>query len=81
MVGICYLVEEDGATPNYDKLVNDFKYFYDTDDVRSSGDFGYYAKKTIGYQVYPNMERLLIDERNMFDFYKGLIREKGTYDK
>lgn len=73
-----YLIEEDGATPNYDKLVEDFKYFYDTDDVRSSGIFGEYAKKTIGYQVYPNMERLLIDDRNMFDFYKGLIREKGT---
>ena len=24
------------------------------------------------------MERLLVDDRNMFDFYKGLIREKGT---
>ena len=73
-----YLIEENGAVPNYDKLVEDFKYFYDTDDVRSSGIFGEYAKKTIGYQVYPNMERLLVDDRNMFDFYKGLIREKGT---
>ena len=73
-----YLIEYDGATPNYDKLVNDFRYFYDTDDVRSSGEYGKFAKKTIGYVPLPNMERLLIDERNMFDFYKGLIREKGT---
>ena len=27
-----YLIENDGAVPNYDKLVDDFKYFYDTDD-------------------------------------------------
>ena len=73
-----YLIENDGAVPNYDKLVDDFKYFYDTDDVRSTGLFGDYAKKTIGYVEYPHMERLLIDDRNMFDFYKGIIREKGT---
>lgn len=73
-----YIVEETGARPNYDKLVDDFKYFYDTDDIRSFGVFGEQAKKTIGYQLLPNMERMLLDDRNMFDFYKGLIREKGT---
>ena len=73
-----YLVESDGAIPNYDKLAEDFKYFFDTDDVRSQSIFGDYAKKTIGYQKLPNMERLLIDDRNMFDFYKGMLKEKGT---
>lgn len=73
-----YLVDSTGAVPNYDKLVEDFKYFFDTDDVRSQGIFGEYAKKTIGFQKLPNMERLLIDDRNIFDFYKGMLREKGT---
>lgn len=73
-----YLIDIDGAVPNYDKLVEDFKYFFDTDDVRSQGIFGDYAKKTIGFQKLPNMERLLIDDRNIFDFYKGMLREKGT---
>lgn len=73
-----YLVDTNGAIPNFDKLVEDFKYFFDTDDVRSQGIFGDYAKKTIGFQKLPNMERLLIDDRSIFDFYKGMLREKGT---
>ena len=73
-----YLVGTDGAIANYDKLVEDFKYFFDTDDVRAQGIFGDYAKKTVGYKKNPVMERLLIDDRNMFDFYKGMLREKGT---
>lgn len=73
-----YLVDKDGAYPNYDKLANDFRYFYNTDDVRSQGIFGDYAKRTIGFQKLPSMERLLIDDRNIFDFYKGLLKEKGT---
>ena len=73
-----YLITDDGAIANYDKLVDDFRYFFDTDDVRAQSLFGDYAKKTIGYQKLPNMERLLIDDRNMFDFYKGMLKEKGT---
>lgn len=73
-----YLIEDDGAIENYDKLAEDFKYYYDTDDIRSFGIFGEYAKKTIGFQKYPYMERLLIDDRNIFNFYKGLLKEKGT---
>lgn len=73
-----YLIQSNGAVPNYDKLVEDFKYFYDTDDIRSFGIFGDYAKKTIGYRDETYMERLLVDDRNMFDFYKGLLKEKGT---
>lgn len=73
-----YLIDKNGAYPNYDKLANDFKYFYNTDDVRSQGIFGDYAKRTIGFQKLPSMERLLIDDRNIFDFYKGLLKEKGT---
>ena len=73
-----YLVKSSGAVPNYDKLAEDFKYYFDTDDIRSFGTFGDCAKKTIGYKDEPYMEKLLIDNRNMFDFYKGLLKEKGT---
>lgn len=73
-----YLIDTTGAIPNYDKLVEDFKYFYDTDDVRSQGIFGEHAKKTIGFKKFSSMERLLVDDRNIFDFYKGQLKEKGT---
>ena len=63
---------------DYDKLANDFNYVYDTDDIRSFGNMGEEAKKTIGYHKTKYMENLLIDNRNMFNFYKGMLKEKGT---
>ena len=64
--------------PNYDKLANDLNYIYDSDDIRSFGKMGDEARKTIGYHKTNYMENLLIDNRNMFDFYKGMLKEKGT---
>ena len=34
-----YLIEENGAVPNYDKLVEDFKYFYDVWMIESRKHF------------------------------------------
>lgn len=73
-----YIIENDGLVENYDKLAEDIKYYFDTDDIRSFGDFGDSAKQTIGYENSTYMETLLLDDRNMFDFYKGYLREKGT---
>jgi len=73
-----YIVDVDGADANLDKMVDDFRYIYDTDDVHSTGLYRDYVTKTIGYQKTDYMERMLIDDRNMFNFYKGMLREKGT---
>ena len=74
-----YVFDENNIlTPDYDKLANDFNFVYDSDDIRSFGDMGEEAKKTIGYHKTKYMENLLIDDRNMFNFYKGMLKEKGT---
>lgn len=64
--------------PDYDKLADDFNYVYDSDSIKSFSKMGDEAKKTIGYHETNYMENLLIDNRNMFDFYKGMLKEKGT---
>lgn len=69
---------EETIEPDYDKLANDFNYVYDSDDIRSFSKMGDEARKTIGYHETNYMENLLIDNRNMFDFYKGMLKEKGT---
>ena len=65
-------------SPSYDKLADDFNYIFDTDDVRSFTKMGDEAKAIIGYHKTNYMENLLIDNRNMFNFYKGMLKEKGT---
>lgn len=73
-----YLIQNDGCVPNFDKLADDFNYIYDTDDIRNYGQYRELAQQTIGYQKSTTFENLLLSDRNMFDFYKGLIKEKGT---
>lgn len=73
-----YLIQQDGCVSNYDKLVDDFNYIYDTDDIRTYGDYREMATQTIGYRKSNIMRNLLLNDRNMFDFYKGLLKEKGT---
>lgn len=73
-----YIINDTGATANFDKLAGDFKYFYDVDNVHAQGKFTDQAKKLIGYKDYEYMENLLVDDRAMFDFYKGYLKEKGT---
>lgn len=73
-----YLVQNDGCVSNYDKLADDFNYMYDTDDIRTFGDYRNTAMQTIGYRESKTMRNLLLNNRNMFDFYKGLLNEKGT---
>ena len=73
-----YILTDEGAIANLDKLAGDFKFFYDVDNVRVQGKFAEQAKKLIGYKDYDFMENLLVDDRGMFDFYKGYLKEKGT---
>ena len=67
---------EETIVPDYDKLADDFNYVYDSDDIRSISKMGDEAKKTIGYHRTNYMQNLLIDDRNMFNFYKGMLKEK-----
>ena len=73
-----YIIKEESIVPDYDKLADDLIYVYDSDNIRSFGSMGDESKKTIGFHKTNYMENLLIDNRNMFDFYKGVLKEKGT---
>lgn len=79
-----YIINDTGAVANFDKMATDFRYFYDVDNVRAQGEIATQAQKLIGYKKYDYMEKLLVDDHSMFDFYKGYLKEKGsskTFDK
>lgn len=73
-----YLIEEDGAIPNYDKKANDLQYMFNVDDVHCQGDYAKYSKGIIGYTDTKTYRELFKNNKSMFDFYKGSISEKGT---
>jgi hypothetical protein len=73
-----YVVQDGGAIPNLEKNASDLNYAFDTDDIRCQGAIAEYAKGTIGYSETPAFKNLLLNKQTMFDFYKGLLKEKGT---
>lgn len=73
-----YVLEEEGGVPNFDKKANDLQYIFDIDDVHCNGDYANYSKNIVGYTDTKTYKNLLVNDKTMFDFYKGAIREKGT---
>lgn len=73
-----YVISDNGAIPNFENYANSFLSFYDTDSTSCSGDIADYVKATIGYTEKDYMKNLFVDDKSMFDFYKGMLREKGT---
>lgn len=73
-----YIVRNEGAIPNYDKTVNDLQYMFDVDDVHCKGKYAEYSRGIVGYQETKTYKDLYLNEKSMFDFYKGSIRHKGT---
>ena len=73
-----YIVLNDGAIANYDKKAKDLRYIFDVDDVRCQGKYGEYSKAVVGYQKTKTYKDLYKNDKAMFDFYKGVIRDKGT---
>jgi hypothetical protein len=64
--------------PNWNYKANQFEDFYDLDN--SSFDTGQQriAQHLIGYQPRQYLSNIIQDEISEFQFYQGMIREKGT---
>ena len=73
-----YLIENNGAIKNYDKIANDLYFVFDVDNVNCQGKLGEYSRGTVGFYETKTNKSLFKNNKSMFDFYKGSIREKGT---
>jgi hypothetical protein len=73
-----YVLTNDGAIPNFDKKANDLQYMFDIDDVHCQGDYAKYSKSIVGYNETKTYRDLFKNNKSMFDFYKGVISQKGT---
>lgn len=75
-----YIIEGDRLIPNFEKDVNDVRYMFNVDDVHCQGDLAKYSRDIVGYKKTAVYKNLLLNDKSMFDFYKGSIRHKGTKD-
>lgn len=72
-----YIVSNNQVLPSFDKQVSDIRYMYDIEKtinlpLRDN------ARHQIGYQSRSYLENLMYNEVNQFEFYQGMIQQKGT---
>ncbi|MEM4260684.1 MAG: hypothetical protein QXG00_05600, partial [Candidatus Woesearchaeota archaeon] len=74
-----YIINNDTLLPNFDKLVDQLRYIFDTEKSslveKKWRDYGYHL---IGYQPRNYLNNLIISDKSQLNFYQGMIRQKGT---
>lgn len=73
-----FIILEQGTIPNFEKLVTDFKNYYDTDAIMDNNTIQDLSRHLIGYQTRNYINQMITSEPSQVDFYKGFIKEKGT---
>ena len=73
-----FIILESGTLPDFEKLVDDFTHYYDTEEPVSDVQLRSLARHLIGYQTREYLNNMITSEPNRVDFYKGFIRDKGT---
>jgi len=73
-----YMIVDSNTIPNFEKLVNDFTHYYDSENPQISLTVSDLSKHLIGYQTRDFLTNLINTDANRFSFYKGYIKEKGT---
>lgn len=72
-----FVVTGNRLMPSFEKQVEDIRYMYDIEKtinlpLRDN------ARHQIGYQSRPYLENLMYNEVNQFEFYQGMIKQKGA---
>lgn len=73
-----FIILETGTLPDFEKLVDDFRHYYDTENPVSDVQLRSLANHLIGYQSRSYLNEMITSEPARVDFYKGFIRDKGT---
>jgi hypothetical protein len=72
-----FVITDNRLMPSFEKQVEDIRYMYDIEKainlpLRDN------ARHQIGYQSRPYLENLMYNEVNQFEFYQGMIQQKGA---
>lgn len=73
-----FIILEQGTLPNFEKLVTDFKNYYDSDAIVDNNTIQDLSRHLIGYQTRNYISQMITSEPAQVDFYKGFIKDKGT---
>lgn len=72
-----FVITDNRLVPSFDKQVEDLRYAFDVEQALSL-PLRDNARHLIGYQSRSYLENLMYNEMNQFEFYQGMIKQKGA---
>lgn len=73
-----YIITEDGLKPNYDTLAQDMGRYNEIGHVPVERQVYEASRRQYGYNERKYLREFELVDDNQFDFYNGMIRDKGT---
>jgi hypothetical protein len=73
-----FIILEAGTMPDFEKLVDDFKSYYDVEHPVDNVTIRNLARHLIGFQTRDYISQMITSDTSQIDFYRGFIRDKGT---
>lgn len=72
-----FVILDGRITPNFEGAAEEIRYMFDIEGP-DTGALREHARHLIGYEKRDYLDNLLLSETQQFEFYQGLIRQKGA---
>lgn len=72
-----FIVTGDTLTPNFERAADDFRRFFDIESMENKR-LQDRARANFGYEEKEYLNNLLLTPTNQFEFYQGMIQQKGS---
>lgn len=72
-----FIVTDNLLLPNFEKSADNFRHMFDIENF-DEPTLQEYARANIGYRRRGYLDNLLLSPTSQFDFYQGMIRQKGS---
>ncbi len=72
-----FIVTGDTLTPNFERAADDFRRFFEIESMENKS-LQDRARANFGYEEREYLNNLLLTSTNQFEFYQGMIQQKGS---
>ena len=72
-----FIITGDTLTPNFERSADDFRRFFDIESMENK-KLQDRARANFGYEEKEYLNNLLLTPTNQFEFYQGMIQQKGS---
>jgi hypothetical protein len=72
-----FIISNNTLTPNFERCADDFRRIFDIEGLENK-NLQERARANVGYQERDYLTNLMLTPTNQFEFYQGMIQQKGT---